>query len=210
MNDESQQTIIADIPAGWENGDQDGLNRIWELVSEKPEIAELPPWAIAERLHTPSYISFDYALGLYRMITRNARSITCASSSVRGECILMYQGCPITYRWIPARVASLGVTQLCSDDPPVSIATPEKALCDLLYRERPVRSYAELEFVMFEILDIDDDEVFTVDADRVATYAEIYRSTTLKVLARYLRHGERLYALEKYWRKRKEAGCCPG
>ena len=210
MNNESQRTIIADIPAGCENGDHNGLNRLGELVSENPEIAELPPWAIAERLHTPSYISFDYALGLHGMITRNARSITCASPSVRRECNLVYQGCPITYRWIPARVASLGVTQLCSDDSPVSIATPEKALCDLLYGERPVRSYAGLEFVMFEILDIDDDEVFTVDADRVATYAEIYGSTTLKVLARYLGRGERLYSLEKYWRKRREAGCCPG
>ena len=210
MNNESQRTIIADIPAGCENGDHNGLNRLGELVSENPEIAELPPWAIAERLHTPSYISFDYALGLHGMITRNARSITCASPSVRRECNLVYQGCPITYRWIPARVASLGVTQLCSDDSPVSIATPEKALCDLLYGERPVRSYAGLEFVMFEILDIDDDEVFTVDADRVATYAEIYGSTTLNVLARYLGRGERLYSLEKYWRKRREAGCCPG
>ena len=85
---------------------------------------------IANRLCSPSYLSFEYALAHYRIIPESVYSVTSATTRITREFIV--QGKSYEYNRIKKeafrgyRLEKLGKTK-------VFIAEPEKALVDYLY-----------------------------------------------------------------------------
>ena len=62
-----------------------------------------------------------------------------------------------TYRDIPAAAFPLGVKCERENDMFYAIASPEKALCDMLYVQTPVYSQKALRKLLFADLRIDED-----------------------------------------------------
>lgn len=92
---------------------------------------DLPPdEAIANRLCSPSYISFEYALSRYGIIPEAVYVITSATTRVTREFIVNNKS--FTYSHIKKPVYRGYKTEKISDMT-ILIAEPEKALMDYLY-----------------------------------------------------------------------------
>ena len=71
------------------------------------------------------------------------------------------------------------------------LATPEKALCDELYKLSPCENRVELEQLLFEDLRIDRIEFEKLRADEILQIGDRYHSNNLKYLMKYLRRNEK-------------------
>ena len=100
-------------------------NGLYSLRADPP-----PNEAIANRLYSPSYISFEYALSRYGIIPESVYAITSATTQITREFLVNNKSFVYSrikkqaYRGYKAEKAG-GITIL--------IAEPEKALVDYLY-----------------------------------------------------------------------------
>jgi len=108
-----------------------------------------PPFAIANDIFGPSYISFESALSWYGVIQ---------FSNPIGT---------FRYKDVPARVFEIGVIEWEAYDRKFRIASKEKAVCDKLYKMPPVYSLDDVNALMFEDLRFDDDEILGMDLDLI-------------------------------------------
>ncbi len=69
------------------------------------------------------------------------------------------------------------------------IASPEKALCDKLYTLKPIKNYDSLKKTLFSDLRIDEDEFKKLDSSKVNRLSNLYNSTNVKLLSKYMRRG---------------------
>ena len=69
------------------------------------------------------------------------------------------------------------------------IASPEKALCDKLYTLSPLCNYSNLEAMLFNDLRIDEELFDKLDANKIIELSELYHSTNIELLARYMRRN---------------------
>jgi hypothetical protein len=66
-------------------------------------------------------------------------------------------------------------------------ASPEKALCDELYRFSGIRSTEQIQQVLFENLRIDESDFFQLDLKLILEFAGEYRTETIQSLIRFIR-----------------------
>lgn len=93
--------------------------------NEKPSL-----WRIANRIYSPSYISFETALSYYGIIPETVYAITSATSKItRNFSVLDNE---FAYKKIKIE-AFAGYRAIKIDDETVLVAEPEKALADYLY-----------------------------------------------------------------------------
>lgn len=100
-------------------------NGLYTLATDPARIEE-----IANRLYTPSYLSFEFALSHYNLIPETIYSITSATPKTTRE--YEVNGMAYSYTTIP-RVAYTGYLPLTQDYRSYLIADPEKAVADYLY-----------------------------------------------------------------------------
>ena len=70
------------------------------------------------------------------------------------------------------------------------IATKEKALCDKLYTLKPLKNYDNLENMLLNDLRIDYEKFKELDAKVIEAMSELYHSTNVNLLAKYLRRKD--------------------
>ena len=80
----------------------------------------------------------------------------------------------------------MGIESLFENGREYRIATTEKAICDKLYKMPPTKNYKDLEALMFEDLRFDEDIVENLDRKTIGEYADLYHSTTIHTLNRWL------------------------
>lgn len=136
---------------------------------------------------SPSYLSFEYALRQYSMIPEAVYVYTAAS--FRKNKTLTYTNYFGTYlyRDVPASVFPWGVTMVYDESRPYTLATREKALCDIVYTRPPVRSMKAMAELLFDDLRIDPDELDSVDMQQLEFLAGRYPSTNVRLLYRTLK-----------------------
>jgi hypothetical protein len=66
------------------------------------------------------------------------------------------------------------------------IASPEKALCDQLYKVEGVKNYQELGHLLLDDLRIDEQELQKLNVADVSVLAQKYGSTNVRKLSRWL------------------------
>lgn len=91
-----------------------------------PVVLEL----VANHLHGPSYVSLQTALRHYGLIPEHV--VTVQSVTTGRTCEYANTLGRFTYAHVPAPYYALGITGKQSQGVYIQIATPEKALCDLL------------------------------------------------------------------------------
>ena len=95
-----------------------------------------------------------------------------------------------TYRDIPVLAYPEEILLKTEGDYSYQIATPEKALCDKLYTLRPLNNYSNLETILFQDLRIDYEEFRKLDVTKINKLSELYHSTNIHLLAKYMRRNE--------------------
>lgn len=100
-------------------------NGLYTLATDPARIEE-----IANRLYSPSYLSFEFALSHYNLIPETIYSVTSATPKITRE--YEVSGISYSYSTIP-RVAYTGYVPITRDYRSYLIAEPEKAVADYLY-----------------------------------------------------------------------------
>lgn len=150
---------------------------------------ETPGQYLAEEIYGPSYLSFEYAMGVHRLISsfddRRFTSATCMKHRTKHHETAFGT---FEYRDVPAAVFGLEVNYVDCGDYSYSIANPEKALCDTLYTMPPVRNRTEMENLLFVKLGIDKYRLSELNGCIVSKLANSYRSTNVRALDSYINH----------------------
>lgn len=90
--------------------------------------------SVANLLHKPSYVSFEYALSYYGLIPERVYSVTSATSYRSWE--YSTEIGKFSYMKVPLKVYSLGLEwKYDKRDGGYLMATVEKALCDTIYKD---------------------------------------------------------------------------
>lgn len=135
-------------------------NGLYTLAANPP-----PEWAIANKLYSPSYISFEYALAYHQMIPEMPYEVTSATTKPSrrfevGDKIFRY------HRIRPR--CFTGYQPLKIEDITVLMAEPEKALVDYLYfaalKKKPLIERLQLK---------------KITKKRAMAYAKIFRHSGL-------------------------------
>ena len=137
-------------------------------------------------IYGPSYLSFEYALSTYGLIPERVEAFTAATlrknrSKKYSNTFGFY-----TYRDIPDSAFPYGITIKTERDYAWLIATPEKALCDLIYIKQRVGSTSDLAGLLFDSLRIEEDDFNELDSEQLLFLSQRYKSQNLKCLRRYL------------------------
>jgi len=140
----------------------------------------------ANRIYGPSYVSFVYALRWYGLIPEHVQHITSATFN-RGR--KKRYDTPVGsffYQDVPARVYPLGIGLIGDRHRRFLMASPEKALCDELYRISGIRSIKGIEDLLFQDLRLDPDEFSRLDRRTLINFALRYHAATLNSFAKFL------------------------
>ncbi|WP_299874154.1 hypothetical protein [uncultured Cocleimonas sp.] len=142
---------------------------------------------IANHLHGPSYVSRHWALSYYGLLTEQVSVVTsmCIGRSRQSETA---RG-SFHYQAIPASYYSVGIDSIQQDKIAFMMATPEKALADLLVSTRKLRiqsSSAMMNYLEND-LRLDSDDLIKLDASCFYDFAKQgYKSNMLAYLGKAL------------------------
>lgn len=136
-----------------------GMYVISPHVTKKAISTEL----IANHLYGPSYVSMESALRFYGLIPERVYNTT--SMTLKRSRIFKNQFGQFYYIFCPANYFSIGISQIIQDDYAFLIASPEKALCDLIvYTPKlQLRSLKSLQTFLEEDIRFDMDEFYKMD-----------------------------------------------
>lgn len=142
---------------------------------------------LAGTIYSPSYISFASALSYYGLIPERVYACTSATQNKNRMKTFHTSFGDFYYRDIPEDAYPYGVLwKQESDCYSYLIASPEKAICDMLYIQKPVYSMKALEEMLFSDLRIDEDEFANLNYQDMEFLCPKYHRTTLNVLEKYL------------------------
>lgn len=149
--------------------------------------SRVPGHYLAPAVYGPSYLSFEFALAYYSLIPEAVHSFTSATFEKKRTKQYLTPYGTYSYRDVPSEVYPLGLV-LCNENGyGFQIATPEKALCDQLYKLSPVRNGNELEHLLFEDLRIDEQLFFGLNTESLLALSGRYHTHSHKLLQAYLR-----------------------
>lgn len=149
-----------------------------------------PGYLLCSYLVSPSYLSFEYALSHHGLIPERVVVYTCATTLKNHTKEYVNAFGRFRFRDVPADVFAFGVDRFSEGKVPYLMASPEKALCDLLSKLPPVDSVKELEELLFENLRIDEDRFFELNRSDLVFLAKRYPKRNLRFLQRYLERGK--------------------
>lgn len=140
---------------------------------------------IANRIYSPSYISFEMALSYYQMIPESVYSITCATS--RKTMVFKTNLGDFIYHTIRPRLL-FGYKLVDYNGRRFKVAEPEKALLDYFYINTSIKSQDD-----FAGMRIGKEQYLThVDERRLVAYLNEFRHKSLakrvKSFMEYVKH----------------------
>ncbi len=143
---------------------------------------------LANLVFGPSYVSLDYALAYHGLIPEGVEALTSVTPN-RPRRFDTPVGL-FTYRRIPARAYETGMVRVAGEyGQAFLIASPEKALADkvVAVRGAEIGTTKALARFLEDDLRIDAGGLRAFSAERIADYAERYRSRRLRLMAAVIR-----------------------
>ena len=143
---------------------------------------------IANHLYAPSYISLSTALRYYGLIPEAVyvhQSMTVKHSRSFQTPIGSYD-----YKYISREAFSVGVRSIHKGDYAFLMASPEKALCDLIANSSKVnlRYMKDVEIYLEQDIRMDMDEFYKMDATILEDYIKVgKKADSISTLLRFLK-----------------------
>jgi predicted transcriptional regulator of viral defense system len=145
---------------------------------------------LANLIYGPSYISLEYALAHYGLIPERVEEVT-SMTLARSKTFSTPIG-RFSYRRMEAPRYAIGITQAAIDDRRrYLIATPEKALADLLWVRRTEVPPDDVEHFLFEEMRIDAERLTEISATRAEAIAALFQCEQVDKLADLVRNAKR-------------------
>jgi len=149
----------------------------------------IPGYYLAPIIYGPSYLSFEFALAYYSLIPEAVYNFTSATFEKKKEKQYTTPYGTFTYRDVPNEAYPVGILLHSENGYGFQIASPEKAICDQLYKISPLKNRGELERLLFEDLRIDKEEFFHLKMVDLLEIANRYHTQNHKLLQAYLRRS---------------------
>ncbi|HOG19210.1 MAG TPA: hypothetical protein PKW37_02040 [Salinivirgaceae bacterium] len=151
-----------------------GMYVVSPQITKKTISVEL----IANHLYGPSYVSMESALRFYGLIPE--RVFNTASMTLKRGRIFNNQFGQFNYIFCPEDYYSIGILQVVRDDYAFLIASPEKALCDLiLYTPKlQLRSIRSLQTFLDEDIRLDIDGFYKMEVSIFEECVKVGRKKT--------------------------------
>lgn len=146
-----------------------------------------PAIYLAGSIYGPSYISFEFALSFYGLISKKDWPVTCAAYGKRKEKIHETMFGTFKYRDIPKEAYVKELVLHIENGYSFIMASPEKALCDTLYNSAPASNLRELNELLFEEIGIGKRKILKLDADIIFSIADYYGCRNLHLLKSFLK-----------------------
>ena len=143
---------------------------------------------IANHLYAPSYISMSTALRYYGLVPEAVyvhQSMTIKHSRSFQTPIGSYD-----YKYISRKAFPIGIRSIRKDDYAFLMASPEKALCDLIANSSKVnlRYFKDVETYLEEDIRMDMDEFYQLDATIFEDYIKVgKKADSISTLLRFLK-----------------------
>lgn len=145
----------------------------------------IPGYYLAPIIYGPSYLSFEFALSYHSLIPETVHNFTSATFEKKKAKQYETPYGTFSYRDIPSEVYPVGVNLYSESGYGFQIASPEKAICDELYKFPPLKNRAELERLLFDDLRMDQDEFFRLSMTDIFEIATFYHTQNHKLLQAY-------------------------
>lgn len=144
------------------------------LIAEKIDDLPVPFEQIANLLYGPSYISFEWALSFYKMIPEGVYVVTSAAAN-KSKTFTTPIG-TFDYTYLSHHRYSIGIDQQENAAGRFLIATPEKALADLIHFKNKKIEPKDLLVDLIESRRIDEDTLKSLNKKLLVEIADNYRS----------------------------------
>lgn len=155
--------------------------------------AATPGYLLAGSIYGPSYLSFEFALSYYGLIPEAVYTVTSATFEKKKKKRFKTAFGVFTYQDIPAGAFPLGINLLKEGAYACMIASPEKAICDQLYKTKPITNQKRLQTFLLEDLRIEETEIKKLNVDDIVHLAKKYHSTNITrfsmMMQREKKHG---------------------
>lgn len=154
------------------------------VIAEKIQKSSVPFAQIANLLYGPSYLSFEWALSYYGMIPEGVYVMT-SVSALKSRAYHTPLG-TFDYHFLSHSRYTIGLDQKENDAGKFLIATPEKALADLIHQKSKGLMGKDLIIDLVEARRIDEDVLRGLNKQHLQEISEIYRSKTVMNLVHAL------------------------
>jgi predicted transcriptional regulator of viral defense system len=142
--------------------------------------------SLAAVIYGPSYISFEYALAYYGLIPERVQTVTSAAYHKNKNRRFSTPLGEFYYYYLPATVFPYDVMLGSENDQNYLIASPEKALCDTLYKTRSIDSLKDMQALIFEDWRMERKAVLSLDRASLIFLAPLYRKKIFRLLLQWL------------------------
>ncbi len=142
--------------------------------------------SMASIIYGPSYISFEYAMSHYGLIPERANVVTSAVYKKNKNRRFHTPLGDFYYYYLPADVYPYGIIRGEENGQNYLIATPEKALLDMLYKARGITSIKALTALLFDDWRMDADRIAAMDRESIAPIAPLYRKKAVTLFLEWL------------------------
>ena len=147
----------------------------------------IPGHYLASIIYGPSYLSFEFALAYHSLIPEAVHGFTSATFEKKKRKEFSTPFGLFIYRDVPNKVYHFGIELHSEDGYGFQIASPEKAICDTLYKVSPVGNKKEIEQLLFEDLRIDRDAFWNLNMVELFEIAGVYKTMNHKLLQKLIR-----------------------
>lgn len=154
---------------------------------------------LSSYIYGPSYLSFEYALSYHNMIPERVVVYTNATFNKRKSKLYKNHFGVFTYRDVPKDAFPFFVEIFEQDTYAYFMATPEKALCDLLYIKDPVKSMKELKALLFEDIRINREAFNELNFSDIIFLSNKYVSNNIKYFKKYIESEYMRWQLFNKW-----------
>lgn len=165
-----------------------------EIIRIKQGLYETDPQTdgilLAEAIYGPSYLSFEFALSYHGLIPEGVYQYTSATFEKKRTKLFKTPFGVFSYRDVPSLVFPLGVQLILRGENSFRLASPEKALCDELYKRSPCANRLELEQLLFDDLRINKEAVLSLNLEELKDLASLYQTKNQKLLMSWIRREQ--------------------
>ena len=153
--------------------------------------SSVPGHYLARVIYGPSYLSFEYAMSFHGLIPEAVYTFTSATCGKKKKKQYDTPFGVFTYRDIPIHVFPYGTQLHIENDYGFVIASPEKAVCDLLYTRPPCSNRNELRQLLFDDLRIEEDAFRNTELSEMTERAELCRTANHRLLISMVKEMKR-------------------
>ena len=145
-----------------------------------------PQKALGPSIFGPSYVSFESALSFYGLIPEYVPNCLCATSKKNAHKVITNDFGNFIFKSVPVTAFPVGVTSTSEGEYTYTIATPEKAICDMLYDHAAILN-GDIKGFLFDGMRIDEEDFAELNKDELLALAPLYKTQNLNLLEKWLR-----------------------